>query len=193
MSDIKREESINEIKKSIEEKMKRLFERAHKYTENLSHEDIVKLHENHIRDVFYPYINNLPALKKMVEISGEEKVLEDIKAKFMGTFHFHEKMLKCEEVREDRKTKYTEEDLLEHREKISKYIQELTISIIEEFKDLNSEELKEVHMFIFKLIFDSDIEHIPCFKKASETMNIDVINRIHNRKVSETINKYSDL
>lgn len=193
MSNIKREESINEIKKSIEEKMKRLFEKAHKYTENLSHEDIVKLHENHVKDVFYPYMNNLSALKKMVEISGEEKVLEDIKDKFMGTFHFHEKMLKCEEVREDRKTKYTEEELLEHREKISKYIQKLTTSIIEECKDLNSEELKEIHMFIFKLIFNSDIEHIPCFKKASDTMNMDVINRIHNRKVSDTINKYSDL
>ena len=48
-------------------------------------------------------------------------------------------------------------------------------------------------MFIFKLIFNSDIEHIPCFKKASDTMNMDVINRIHNRKVSDTINKYSDL
>lgn len=193
MSNIKREDYINEIKKSIEEKMKRLFERAHKYTENLSHEDIVKLHENHVKDVFYPYMNSLPSLKKMVEIKGEEKVLEDIKDKFMGTFHFHEKMLKCEVVREDRKTKYTDEELLEHREKISKYIQKLTTSIIEECKDLNSDELKEVHMFIFKLIFDSDIEHIPCFKKASETMNMDVINRIHNRKVSETINKYSDL
>lgn len=193
MSNIKREECINEIKKSIEEKMKRLFERAHKYTENLSHEDIVKLHENHVKDVFYPYMNNLPALKKMVEISGEKKVLEDIKDKFMETFHFHEKMLKCEKVREDRKTKYTEEELLEHREKISKYIQKLTTSIIEECKDLNSEELKEIYMFIFKLIFNSDIEHIPCFKKASDTMNMDVINRIHNRKVSDTINKYSDL
>lgn len=193
MSNIKREDYINEIKKSIEVKMKRLFERAHKYTENLSHEDIVKLHENHVKDVFYPYMNNLPDLKKMVEIRGEEKVLEDIKDKFMETFHFHEKMLKCEVVREDRKTKYTDEELLEHRDKISKYIQKLTTSIIDECKNLNSEELKEIHMFIFKLIFDSDIEHIPCFKKASETMNMDVVNRIHNRKVSETINKYSNI
>lgn len=193
MCDIKREEHIIEIKKSIEEKMKKLFEEAHKYTENLSHEDIVRLHENHVKDVFYPYINQIPFLQKMVLESGEEKVLEEVKAKFMKNFHFHEKMVKCEEFREDRKTKYTEKEILENDKKISKYIREVVTSIIQECKDLNSEEIKEIHIFIFKLIFQSDIEHIPCFKNASETMNMDVVNRIHDRKITDTINKYMSM
>lgn len=190
MCDIKREEYIGEIKKSIEEKMKKLFEEAHKYTENLSHEDIVRLHENHVKDVFYPYINNVPYLQKMIVEKGEEKVLEEVKAKFMANFHFHKKMVKCEEFREDRKTIYTEEEILENNKKISKYIREVVTSIIQECKNLSSEEIKEIHIFIFKLIFQSDIEHIQCFKNASETMNMDVINRIHDRKVTSTISKY---
>ncbi|MGG7143326.1 hypothetical protein ACQPVP_07660 [Clostridium nigeriense] len=190
MCDIKGEEYIGDIKKSIEEKMKKLFEKAHKYTENLSNEDIVKLHENHVKDVFYPYIHNIPALKERIVEKAEEKVLEEVKYKFMENFHFHEKMLKCEKFREDRKTKYTEEEILENDRKISKYIQEIVISIIQECKGLNTEQIKEIHMFIFKVIFQSDIEHIPCFKNASETMNMDVINRIHNRKVTSSINKY---
>ncbi|VYT68859.1 hypothetical protein [Clostridium tertium] len=190
MCDIKREECINEIKKSIEEKMEKLFEKAHKYTENLSHDDIVRLHENHIKDVFYPYINNIPFLGKMIEDEGEGKVLEELKVKFMENFHFHEKMLKCEEFRGDRKTKYTEEEILENDKKISKYIREVVTSIIQECRDLNSDEIKEIHMFIFNLIFNSDIKHIPCFKNAAETMNMDVINRIHDRKVTDTISKY---
>ena len=110
MCDIKRKKDIGKIKKSIEEKMEELFEKAHKYTENLSHEDIVRLHENHVKDVFYAYINNIPSLQKIVVEIGEEKVLEEIKSKFMANFHFHEKMVKCEELRDDRKTKYTEEE-----------------------------------------------------------------------------------
>jgi len=187
---MKRAEYIGEIKKSIEEKMKKLFEEAHKYTENLSHEDIVRLHENHVKDAFYPYINNISSLQKMIVEKGEEKLLEEVKAKFMGNFHFHEKMLKCEEFREHRKTKYTEEEILENDKKISKYIQEVVTSIIQECRDFNSEEIKEIHLFIFKLIFQSDIEHIPCFKNASETMNMDAINKIHDRKITGTISKY---
>ena len=218
MCDIKRKKDIGKIKKSIEEKMEELFEKAHKYTENLSHEDIVRLHENHVKDVillyphdlsfqyiyedivrlhenhvkdvFYAYINNIPSLQKIVVEIGEEKVLEEIKSKFMANFHFHEKMVKCEELRDDRKTKYTEEEILENNKKISKYIDEVVTSIIQECRDLNTEEIKEIHIFIFKLIFQSDIEHIPCFKSASKTMNIDVINRIHDRKITETISKY---
>jgi len=190
MSDIKREKCIDEVKKSIEDKIKKLFDEAHKYTENLSNEDIVRLHENHVKDVFYPYIHNIPVLQERIVEKGEEKVLEEVKFKFMENFHFHEKMLKCEKFREDRKTKYTEEEILENDRKISKYIQDIVISIIKECNRLNTEEIKEIHMFIFKLIFQSDIEHIPCFKNASETMNMDVINRIHNRKVTSTISKY---
>ncbi|MGG7176470.1 hypothetical protein ACQPU1_02675 [Clostridium paraputrificum] len=190
MCDIKREEYIGELKKSIEKKMKKLFEEAHKYTENLSHEDIVRLHENHVKDVFYPYIENIPSLQNMIVAMGEEKALDAIKAKFMGTFHFHEKMVKCEEFREDRKTQYTEEEILENDEKISKYIREVVTSIIQECRDLNNDEIKDMHMFIFKLIFQSDIEHIPCFKNASETMNMDVVNRIHDRKITESMSKY---
>lgn len=190
MCDIKRKKDIGKIKKSIEEKMEELFEKAHKYTENLSHEDIVRLHENHVKDVFNAYINNIPSLQKIVVEIGEEKVLEEIKSKFMANFHFHEKMVKCEELRDDRKTKYTEEEILENNKKISKYIDEVVTSIIQECRDLNTEEIKEIHIFIFKLIFQSDIEHIPCFKSASKTMNIDVINRIHDRKITETISKY---
>ncbi|MGG7057723.1 hypothetical protein ACQPUZ_05430 [Clostridium tertium] len=190
MSDIKREKCIDEVKKSIEDEIKKLFDEAHKYTENLSNEDIVRLHENHVKDVFYPYIHNIHVLQERIVEKGEEKVLEEVKYKFMENFHFHEKMLKCEKFREDRKTKYTEEEILENDRKISKYIQEIVISIIQECKGLNTEEIKEIHMFIFKLIFQSDIEHIPCFKNASENMNMDVINRIHNRKITSTINKY---
>lgn len=190
MCDMKRAEYIDEIKKSIEEKMKELFKEAHKYTENLSHEDIVRLHEDHIKDVFYPYINNIPSLQTIIVEKGEEKLLEQVKAKFMENFYFHEKMLKCEEFREYRETKYTEEEILENEKKISKYIQKLVTSIIQQCRDLNSEEIKEIHLFIFKLIFQSDIEYIPCFKRASETMNMDAINRIHGRKVTDTINKY---
>lgn len=194
MCDIKREEYIGEIKKSIEGKMKKLFEDAHKHTENLSHEDIVKLHENHVKDVLYPYINNSPYLKKMVGEKGEEKILEELKTKFMGTFHFHEKMLKCETFRDiDKKTKYTKEEMLENDNKISKYIRNVVTSIIEDCRDLNSDEIEEIHMFIFKLIFQSDIEHIPCFKNASETMNMDVIDRIHNRKMTDMISKFNNV
>lgn len=190
MCDMKRSEYISEIKKSIEIKMRELFEEAHKYTENLSHEDIVRLHADHVKDVFYPYINNIPSLQEIVMEKGEEKLLEQVKAKFMENFHFHEKMLKCEEVREHRETKYTEEEILENNKKISKYIQQLVTSIIQQCRDLNSEEIKEIHFFIFKLIFQSDIEHIPCFKRASETMNMEAINKIHHRKITGTLNKY---
>lgn len=188
-----RDENLIEIKRKIQVIITDLFEEAHRYTENLSHEDIAKLHENHVKDVIYPYIDNTPLLKALVEEKGEENLLESLKASFMKNYNFHEKMLKCEKFHEERKTLYSREEIIENDKKISLYIQNIVKSIIDICKDLNEIEIGEIYFFIFTLIFQSDIEHIPCFKKASETMNMNAVNKMHHRKITDKINRYVSL